>query len=78
MVTIDRVGATDDEYAVRYGVANLSDVAVRAKPMPAQMLAPGGVTDAFLDYARPLVGELEHYSDLAALPLWRSPQGAIA
>ena len=76
MVTIDRVGATDDEYAVHYGTADLADVAVRAKPMPAQMLTPGGVTDAFLDYARPLVGELDHYGDLTALPLWRSPQGA--
>ena len=75
MVTIDRVDSPDREYAVSYGTAKLQDVAVRAKPMPAHMLRPGYVTEAFLSYLRPLVGELERYSDLADLPHWNPNEG---
>lgn len=63
MVTMKRLPG--ERYAVRYATAPLRDVAVRAKPMPDAMLADGWVTDAFLDYARPLVGELESYLDLS-------------
>ena len=66
MVTIER--DSDEEYRVRYGAAPLSDVAVRAKPMPPWMFSPGYVSEAFLTYARPLVGELPPYADLSTLP----------
>jgi len=43
----------------------LQEVAVRARPMPPEMLKPGYVTEAFIDYARPLVGPLESFLDLS-------------
>ncbi len=72
MITIERQGEADDpdganrsEYAVSYGTAPLQDVAVRARPMPPHMLQPGFVTESFIDYLRPLVGELEIFLDLS-------------
>lgn len=48
-----------------YGRAPLSEVAVRAKPMPKGMFHANGVTDEFMRYARPLVGPIEAYADVA-------------
>ncbi len=47
------------EYRVRYDKVPLADVANSERVFPADWISPGGtdVTDAFLDYARPLVGE---------------------
>jgi 6-phosphofructokinase 1 len=64
MVTIAR--AAGKAYAASYGTIPLAEVAVRAKPMPDEFLAPAGgdVSPAFLDYLRPLVGELPEYFDI--------------
>lgn len=64
MITINRVKSDARDYAVTYGTAPLQEVAVRARPMPQEMLTPAFVTDTFLEYLRPLVGELESYLDL--------------
>ncbi len=64
MVTIERTGAADS-YGATYGTAPLSEVAVRAKPMPDEFIAQSDVTGEFLDYARPLVGELPAYYSFA-------------
>ncbi|MGO8694843.1 MAG: diphosphate--fructose-6-phosphate 1-phosphotransferase [Rectinemataceae bacterium] len=67
MVSIGR--AAGPAYAASYGTVALSEVAVRAKPMPEAYLARGraDVTPAFLDYLRPLVGGLPEYADLEDL-----------
>ncbi len=46
------------EYAIRYELADLSQIANQEKVIPAEYInAEGnGVTEAFLDYARPLIG----------------------
>jgi 6-phosphofructokinase 1 len=64
MVTIDRKGGPG--YGAGYGTAPLAEVAVRAKQMPKAMIRKDGfhVTKTFLDYARPLVGELPQYVTL--------------
>ncbi|PCJ61931.1 MAG: phosphofructokinase [Planctomycetota bacterium] len=45
------------------GLVDLSDVAVKAKPMPKNYITKDGffVTKAFLNYLKPLVGELPEY-----------------
>jgi 6-phosphofructokinase 1 len=55
------------KYECTTGTVDLSEVAVKAKPMPDQYINAQGnfVTDAFLDYCRPLVGELPEYAKLA-------------
>ncbi|TVR72097.1 MAG: diphosphate--fructose-6-phosphate 1-phosphotransferase [Spirochaetaceae bacterium] len=68
MVTIIRTQSDRGAYHVSYGTAPLEEVAVRARPMPPEMIAPGFVTEAFLEYARPLVGDIEEYIDLQQLP----------
>lgn len=70
MVTIERStppSSDPTDYHVRYGIAPLEEVAVRAKPMPPEMLTPGFVSEAFLNYVRPLVGPLPNYTDLSDL-----------
>lgn len=69
MVTIVR--ESDDPYRISLGTAPLEDVAVRAKPMPDAMINERGnfPSDAFLAYARPLVGELPAYADLRFEPV---------
>jgi ATP-dependent phosphofructokinase / diphosphate-dependent phosphofructokinase len=54
------------EYGVRYETAPLSQVAVRAKEMPRNLMNKGGmyVTKRFLDYARPLAGPMPEYGKL--------------
>ena len=65
MVTLERTSS--DPYQCTTGTASLADVAVHAKPMPDEYISADGsfVTDAFLDYVRPLVGELPRYGRLA-------------
>jgi 6-phosphofructokinase 1 len=65
MITIERSSGPREAYAVSYGTAALQEVAVHARPMPPEMLTPGFVTDTFLEYLRPLVGELESYLDIS-------------
>jgi len=62
MVSITR----DESGKFGYGSAPLSDVAVRAKEMPGEMINDRGndVTEAFLEYARPLVSPLPDYVSL--------------
>lgn len=64
MVTIDR--DSNEPYRSSMGTAPLKDVAVRAKPMPDEMINDRGnfPTTAFLDYLRPLVGDLPEYASL--------------
>jgi 6-phosphofructokinase 1 len=68
MVTLVR--KSNDPYRSTTGTAPLSDVAVRAKPMPDEMINEAGnyPTDLFLDYLRPLVGDLDEYARLACKP----------
>lgn len=67
MVTIVR--KSNDPYKVTLGKCPLKDVAVHNKKMPDEYIAASGndVTQSFLDYARPLVGELPTYSQLKML-----------
>lgn len=64
MVSIVRKG--NSPYRVEYGASSLSDVAVRAKPMPDEYINGEGnfVTENFLAYAAPLVGPVEEYGIL--------------
>ncbi len=64
MVTLERT--TESPYLCTTGTAALADVAVRAKPMPDEMINSAGnfPTQAFLDYARPLVGALPKFARL--------------
>ena len=64
MVAMNRV--SNDPYRIEFGRALLNDVAVKAKPMPADYFNEAGnyVSAAFLDYIRPLVGELPHFVEL--------------
>jgi len=63
-VAIRRVG----DYAVSYFLAKLQDVAREAVEMPAKFInkAGNGVTEAFIRYARPLIGELPVLEHIAA------------
>ena len=65
MVTLERVGP--DGYKSAMGEAKLSDVAVRARPLPDSFINADGnfITDEFIKYARPLVGEMPDYVRLA-------------
>jgi ATP-dependent phosphofructokinase / diphosphate-dependent phosphofructokinase len=68
MVSIERT--SNDPYGWQPGSADLADVAVRAKPMPEEFLTAEGnfPSDAFFDYARPLIGEIEDFARLAYTP----------
>jgi 6-phosphofructokinase 1 len=57
-ITINR--QPGDAYAVAYAVAPLASVAKHTRELPAEYINEAGnnVTDAFLTYARPIVGEL--------------------
>ena len=51
------------KYKCSIGQAELSDVAVKVKPMPGKFISKDGfyVTRAFINYAAPLVGKLPEY-----------------
>ena len=68
MVTLER--ASNDPYKCGTGTIALSEAANRAKRMPDEFLNKAGnfPSAAFLDYARPLVGELPAYVRLACHP----------
>lgn len=61
MVTIERV--SNDPYKSTFGKIPLHEVAVKAKPMPREYFNEAGnfVSPAFLDYIRPLIGELPDF-----------------
>ncbi len=65
MVSIEREG--NAPYAARLAGVPLGEVALRAKPLPPGFIAESGadVTAAFVDYARPLAGELPRYARLS-------------
>jgi 6-phosphofructokinase 1 len=71
MVTLVR--ARSKKYSCSIGEANLADVAVKAKPMPDDMLTPDGffVSKKFFDYAVPLVGKLPEYVRLKGVMVKR-------
>lgn len=68
MVTMNRLNKPSEKYQIGFGTISLSEVANHERPMPPQYISKDGfgVTKAFLDYARPLVGSLPTYSALAA------------
>lgn len=57
------------EYRVRYEHTELANVARETRSMPDSFLVPDGnnVTEAFLEYARPLVGPLPPYGRLQGM-----------
>ncbi len=63
-VIIRRIG----DYAVEYGLAKLKDVARESVCMPDKFINKqgNGVTDAFIRYARPLIGDLPIMERIAA------------
>ncbi len=64
MVSIDRV--SDDPYEVTFGKVPLGEVAIAARPMPAEYFNAAGnfVSDAFMRYMKPLTGELPDFVKL--------------
>jgi 6-phosphofructokinase 1 len=64
MVSIIRV--SDNPYKIRFGNVPLKDVAVSARPMPKEFFNIKGnfVSPAFLEYMKPLTGELPQFVEL--------------
>ena len=64
MVTMKRV--SNNPYTIDYETAPLDAVAVEAAPMPREYVDAENlfVTDACLEYLRPLIGELPEYVKL--------------
>lgn len=64
MVTLNRKPGS--KYKFFTGSIGLVEVAVKAKPMPDKFISKDGfwVTDAFIKYVSPLVGELPKYKNL--------------
>ena len=64
MVSIDRIG--DEPYKVVYGKVPLKEVAIAAKPMPADYFnaEKNFVSRAFIKYMKPLTGELPQFVEL--------------
>lgn len=67
MVTMHRVNKGKQPYKIGFGTIALKEVANHERPMPDEFLAPNGldITPAFLNYVRPLVGDLPDYVSLA-------------
>ena len=67
MVTIERL--RHQPYQVSYGKAPLNSVAVRAKSMPDHFINSSGndVTEAALEYLKPLVGDLPTFTRLSPI-----------
>jgi ATP-dependent phosphofructokinase / diphosphate-dependent phosphofructokinase len=61
MVSIRRV--SNDPYAIEFGKVPLKEVAVSAKPMPLEYFNPEGnhVSSKFLEYMKPLAGDLPEF-----------------
>jgi 6-phosphofructokinase 1 len=66
MVTLERRSKRGQLYECGFGTIGLEKVANAARPMPSAYIGKDGmsVTGAFLDYVRPLVGELPRYAAL--------------
>jgi hypothetical protein len=64
MVSIIRI--SDKPYAIEFGKVPLKEVAVSAKPMPAEFFNSYGnhVSSSFIDYMKPLAGELPEFVKL--------------
>lgn len=64
MIAINRI--SDNPYTVEYGKVALNEVAVSAKPMSKDLFNPEGnyVSQKFIDYIKPLVGELPEFIQL--------------
>lgn len=69
-VMVSIVREASSPYRTELGTVPLGEVAARTKPMPDEFITEGGndVTQAFLDYLRPLVDELPTYSRLSNFP----------
>jgi ATP-dependent phosphofructokinase / diphosphate-dependent phosphofructokinase len=72
-VAIKRVG----DYAVEYELLKLTDVAAKTKVMAGEYInAEGnGVTEAFMNYARPVVGDLAIMDRIAAPMVYKIKSG---
>ncbi len=66
MVTIERTSKPGEPFASTFGTIPLREVANHERPMPANFFTKDGmnVTQKFLDYARPLIGEMPEYASL--------------
>ena len=64
MITINRT--SNHPYAIEFGKAPLKDVAVKARPMPRDYFNEAGnfTSPGFLDYIRPLIGDLPTFYQL--------------
>jgi len=64
MVNIKRM--SNNPYTIEFGKVPLKEVAVSAKPMPPEFFNPEGnhVSSLFIDYMKPLVGELPEFIKL--------------
>ncbi|MFC2097648.1 diphosphate--fructose-6-phosphate 1-phosphotransferase, partial [Bacteroidota bacterium] len=64
MISIERL--SNNPYQVKYGKVLLNDVAVKAKPMPKEYFNDKGnyINDKFIEYIKPLIGELPDYVEL--------------
>lgn len=71
MVSINR--ASDDPYEVTLGKVPLSEVAVAARPMPAEYFNAAGnfVSEAFLKYMKPLTGDHPEFVRLKRIMVLR-------
>jgi len=67
MVSIKRT--SNHPYTIEFGKVPLNDVAVSAKPMPADLFNPEGnhISQKFIDYIKPLTGELPEFVQLEKL-----------
>ena len=67
MVTIERTSKASEPYKSGFGTISLEEVANAERPMPDKYIGKDGmsVTKAFLNYAKPLVGELPEYAQLS-------------
>lgn len=68
MVTLNRLGKPGEKYEIGFGTIPLREVANHERPMPDHFITDDGfgVTDAFLEYVRPLIGPMPTYASLAA------------
>ena len=65
MVTLEREPGA--EYKCTTGAVALDQVAVKAKPMPDEYINAQGnhITDACMNYLKPLIGDLPRYTNLS-------------
>lgn len=64
MVSIERT--SNNPYAITFGKVPLEEVAVAAKPMPAEYFNKAGnhVSPAFIEYMKPLAGDIPEFAKL--------------